>query len=142
MTTPAWLMPRSYPINVSTAPTPFSNGPVEWFASVGIRVRRVLTDYGPCYRSAWFLKQCRQLRLRNSFTRPYRPQTNGKAERYIQTLLGEWAYARTYPTSDQRKEVLFLYLNHYNYDWGHGSLHYKPPASRAPTVYKVAGNHG
>ena len=121
--------------------TAFLKRALDWFARFGIRVQRVLTDNGPCYRSKLFLKCCRHLRLRNCFTRPYRPQTNGKAERFIQTLLGEWAYARTYGTSLERHSVLPLYLIHYNHHRQHASLHYKPPITRAPTVNNVTGIH-
>jgi transposase InsO family protein len=100
------------------------------FASRGVRIERVLTDNGSCYRSAAFADSCTRLHIRHSRTRPRRPQTNGKAERFIQTLLREWAYARLYATSDERSATLPAWLNHYNYRRPHGSLSHQPPATR------------
>ena len=74
-------------------------------------------------------------------TRRYRPQTNGKAERFIQTLIREWAYVRVYATSDERKGILPNYLDHYNYHREHSSLNYQPPINRIPGVNNVVGNH-
>jgi transposase InsO family protein len=103
-----------------------------WFREQGIRVRRLLTDNGNGYRSHGFADACRRLRLRHLRTQPRRPQTNGKAERFIQTLLREWAYARVYLTSAQRAAQLPIWLRFYNYRRPHGSLHHKPPISRRP----------
>lgn len=114
---------------------------VKWFARFGITVRRVLTDNGSCYRSKLFQPRCQAMGIRKKYTRPYRPQTNGKAERFIQTLLREWAYARIYITSNERKTVLPIYLTHYNYHRQHGSLNSNPPITRMPGVYNVAGIH-
>ncbi len=119
----------------------FLDRAVQWFATHGVRIRRVLTDNGSCYRSRTFLDRCDELDIRKKFTRPYRPQTNGKAERFIQTLLREWAYFRVYRTSIERAAVLPLYLTHYNEHRQHGSLNYKPPFSRLPGVHNVAGIH-
>ena len=98
-----------------------------WFRRHGIRVRRVLTDNGSAYRSARFARLCASVGLRHLRTRPYTPRTNGKAERFIQTLLREWAYRRTYPTSRQRTEALPIWLYYYNWERGHGALHGRPP---------------
>ena len=100
------------------------------FASRGIRIERVLSDNGSCYLSTAFAQTCAQLQIVHSRTRPRRPQTNGKAERFIQTLLREWAYARLYATSDERSATLPTWINHYNYRRPHGSLSHQPPATR------------
>lgn len=105
---------------------------VAWYARHGIRVQRILTDNGSCYRSKLFAKTCRQLRVRHTFTRPYRPRTNGKAERLIQTLLREWAYRFVYRSSSQRTRWLHHYLHFYNWHRQHQALDRKPPATRLP----------
>jgi len=96
----------------------------------GIRVERVLTDNGSCYRSHLFRCLCLRRSIRLLKTRPYRPQTNGKAERFIQTLLREWAYARPYTHSRFRARALTPWLRHYNQRRPHGSLDGLPPISR------------
>jgi transposase InsO family protein len=100
-----------------------------WFRRHGIRIRRVLTDNGSAYRSARFARLCRSAGLRHRRTRPYTPRTNGKAERFIQTLLREWAYRRAYPSSRQRTEALPAWLYYYNWERGHGALRGRPPIS-------------
>jgi transposase InsO family protein len=100
------------------------------FAAHGITIKRVLTDNGSGYLSHTFAERCTQLQIKHSRTRPRRPQTNGKAERFIQTILREWAYARLYSTSDERASTLPTWLNHYNYRRPHGSLNHQPPATR------------
>ncbi len=114
---------------------------VRWFAQLGITVKRVLTDNGSCYRAKLWDRSCTRLGIKAGWTRPYRPQTNGKAERFIQTLLHEWAYRRVYRTSTERARVLPLYLTHYNYHREHGSLSAKPPASRIPGMNNARGIH-
>ena len=89
-----------------------------------------MTDNGSCYRSADFAKSCKQLHLRHIRTRPYTPKTNGKAERFIQTAIREWAYARAYQNSDQRAADLPRWLHRYNWHRPHGSLKAKTPISR------------
>ncbi len=106
------------------------------FANRGVRIQRVLTDNGSCYRSRDFADSCTQLRIIHSRTRPRRPQTNGKAERFIQTLLREWAYARLYATSKERSTTLPTWINHYNYRRPHGSLSHQPPATRLNNVLR------
>ena len=101
-----------------------------WFASLGIRIERVMSDNGGGYRSFSFAQLCELHSIRHVFTRAYRPRTNGKAERFIQTLQREWAYARPYENSDQRREVLRPWLRHYNRSRPHGSLDGEPPFAR------------
>ncbi len=108
----------------------FLKDAVTYYRSVGIKVTGIMTDNGSCYRAKAFAKACKKLALKQIFTRPYRPQTNGKAERFIQTALREWAYARAYDTSDQRAKDLPIWLHHYNWHRPHGSLESKPPISR------------
>lgn len=108
----------------------FLNEAVTYYRSLGIKVTGIMTDNGSCYRAKAFAKACRKLGLKHIFTRPYRPQTNGKAERFIQTALREWAYARAYDTSDQRAKDLPIWLHQYNWHRPHGSLQAKPPISR------------
>jgi transposase InsO family protein len=103
---------------------------VAWHKKLGIRVERVMTDNGPCYQSHAFRDACRELGLRHIRTKPYTPRTNGKAERFIQTALREWAYARAYDTSDQRAAHLPDWNHMYNWHRPHGSLNSKPPISR------------
>ena len=99
-------------------------------ASLGIAVTRVMTDNGSCYRAKAFAKACRKLGLKHIRTRPYTPRTNGKAERFIQTALREWAYAVAYPNSDHRAAELPTWLHRYNWHRPHGSLKFKTPISR------------
>jgi transposase InsO family protein len=96
----------------------------------GIQVERILTDNGSCYRAAIHSLACRALRLRHSRTRPYRPQTNGKAERFIRTLLAGWAYGAIYRSSHERTAALDGWLWHYNHRRRHSALGHQPPASR------------
>ena len=100
----------------------FLEAAVAYYASLGIAVERVMTDNGSCYRSKTFRAACKRLGLRQIFTRPYTPKTNGKAERFIQTSLREWAYARAYHNSDQRTAELPHWLHRYNWHRPHGSL--------------------
>lgn len=101
-----------------------------WFRLHGIRVRRLLTDNGPCYHSAPCQAVVTSVRLRHRFTRPYRPQTNGKAERFIRTLLHEWAYAQAYTHSRFRTAALPRYLQFYNTERRHSALGFQTPAQR------------
>jgi transposase InsO family protein len=103
---------------------------IRWFRQRGVRSERLLTDNGNGYRSTRFRKACAELGLRHLFTRPYTPRTNGKAERFIQTLLREWAYVRPYRTSNQRTRRLPSWLDHYNRQRPHTALGYRPPISR------------
>ena len=103
---------------------------IAWFRSLGVTVERVMSDNGACYRSHAHAAACRELGLRHIFTRPYRPRTNGKAERFIQTLQNRWAYGAVYATSAARSAALPGWLSHYNFKRRHGSLGKKPPAAR------------
>jgi transposase InsO family protein len=102
-----------------------------FYAQHGIRIRRLLTDNGSCYRSRHFRAACLELGIQHRFTRPYTPRTNGKAERFIQTALREWAYVRHYFNSEERDQSLLPWLEYYNFHRPHGSLGYAPPISRA-----------
>ena len=108
----------------------FLEAAVAYYAKLGIRVERVMTDNGSCYRSKMFGAACKRLCLRQIFTRPYTPKTNGKAERFIQTALREWAYARAYQNSPQRSAELPHWLHRYNWHRPHASLKAKTPISR------------
>jgi transposase InsO family protein len=103
---------------------------VREFRRRGIRIDRVLTDNGGAYRSRPFRKACRWLGVATKRTRPYRPQTNGKAERFIQTLIRKWAYAVPYASSEQRRAALPAWLQFYNEERPHASLHYQSPVSK------------
>ena len=103
---------------------------VAWYKSHGVHVTSVMTDNGSCYVSHRFATACKSLGLRHLRTRPYRPCTNGKAERFIQTLLRGWAYYRPYPTSTQRTLRLPSFLSHYNHRRPHASLGKQTPAAR------------
>jgi transposase InsO family protein len=102
---------------------------IAWFAEHDITVQEVMTDNGSPYRSKLWAAEMNHRGLVHIRTRPYRPRTNGKAERFIQTLLREWAYATTYRNSDHRAAVLPRWLHHYNHTRLHGSLGHKPPIS-------------
>jgi transposase InsO family protein len=108
----------------------FLTAAVAYYAGLGVTVTRVMTDNGACYRSTAFRNACKALGLRHIRTRPYTPKTNGKAERFIQTSLREWAYAQAYPTSDHRKAELPRWLHQYNWHRPHGSLQSQTPISR------------
>jgi transposase InsO family protein len=114
----------------ATTATGFLQRALGFFAGYGITVERVMTDNGAAYRSHLHAHLCRQLGLRHLRTQPYRPRTNGKAERFIQTLQREWAYGQLFPTSAHRTKALTPWLNHYNFTRPHGALSHKPPGSR------------
>jgi len=101
-----------------------------WFASMGITVEAVMSDNGACYRSGAHAEACRELGMRHLRTRPYRPRTNGKAERFIQTLQNKWAYGAIYGSSAERTAALPGWLTHYNFRRRHGSLGHRPPGAR------------
>jgi transposase InsO family protein len=114
----------------ATTATGFLRRAVAHFRAYGIRVEQVMTDNGNAYRSAVHAIACRALKLKHLRTRPYRPRTNGKAERFIRTLLGGWAYAAIYPDSQSRRAALSAWLDFYNRRRPHGSLSHQPPLQR------------
>lgn len=101
------------------------------FSRFGFTIRRVLTDNGSCYRDGRFRMLLNKQHVKHRFTRASTPRTNGKAERFIQTMLREWAYSRTYQNSDQRTAQIDPWLHDYNFHRPHSSLTLKTPASRA-----------
>ena len=103
---------------------------VAWFAERGVHVQAVMSDNGSAYIAHAYRQALSELGLRHLRIKPYRPRTNGKAERFIQTLQNEWAYSRIYGSSPERTAALPLYLDRYNYRRPHGSLGHQPPASR------------
>ena len=105
-----------------------------WFATMGIQVHRVLTDNGACYRSRAWATAMAETTCRHSRTRPYRPQTNGKAERFNRTLLSEWAYAKPYASERARRRALPRWLHIYNHHRAHSSLAGQPPISRVTNL--------
>ena len=109
----------------------FLHAAIEFFAAHRIAIRALLTDNGSCYRSAQFREACSRMHIKHHRTRPYTPRTNGKAERFIQTALREWAYSQHWPNSDQRDLKLQPWTDYYNHERPHGSLNYKPPISRS-----------
>jgi transposase InsO family protein len=116
----------------------FLHRAIAFFADHGITVQRVMTDNGSPYVSHAHALACSALAVRHLRTRPYRPRTNGKAERFIQTLLATWAYARGYSSSAERTAALDAWLHHYNFIRPHGSLGHKPPGTR---LTKAPGNY-
>jgi transposase InsO family protein len=111
---------------------------VDWFAERGVQIKAVMSDNGSAYVAHAYRNALSELGLRHLRIRPYRPRTNGKAERFIQTLTNEWAYERIYGSSRERAAALPLFLERYNYRRPHGSLGHQPPASR---LTNVVGNY-
>jgi transposase InsO family protein len=105
-----------------------------WYAAAGITIERVITDNGGCYRSKAWAAACDDLDITHKRTRPYRPQTNGKVERFHRTLTDEWAYARPCTTETQRRAALDPWLHIYNHHRGHTALKGLPPASRVTNL--------
>jgi len=101
-----------------------------WYSRHGITIERILTDNGSAYRGVVHAVACRQLGIRHLRSRPYRPQTNGKAERFIRTLLNGWAYGAIYRSSIERTKALDGWLWHYNHQRPHAALGHRPPLSR------------
>jgi transposase InsO family protein len=111
---------------------------VAWFAERGVKIRAVMTDNGACYVSHAHRAALRELGLRHLRIKPYRPRTNGKAERFIETLLNEWAFVRVYGSSAERTRALPLFLDRYNFRRPHGSLAKRAPATR---LNNLVGNY-
>jgi transposase InsO family protein len=116
---------------------------VAHFRAHGIRVERVMTDNGSCYRAVIHALACKALGIEHLRTRPYRPRTNGKAERFIRTLLGGWAYGAIYATSRERRASLAGWLDFYNRRRPHGSLGHQPPLQRLAVLRRnnLAGSY-
>ena len=108
----------------------FLKAAVAYYKSFGVIIERVMTDNGSCYRSGTFTKACRRLGIKHIRTKPYTPRTNGKAERFIQTSLREWAYARAYRSSKQRARELPFFMHRYNCHRPHASIGRVPPITR------------
>jgi transposase InsO family protein len=108
----------------------FLRAALAYYASLGIKIERVMTDNGSCFKSFAFRRACKRLGLRHIRTKPYTPKTNGKAERFIQTTLREWAYATAYENSRQRKDRLPIWLHQYNWHRPHAGIDDKTPISR------------
>jgi transposase InsO family protein len=108
----------------------FLDAALAFFARLGVKAQRIMTDNGACYQAHAFARACQRHKLRHLRTRPYRPKTNGKAERFIQTLSREWAYARSYHHSDERTAHLLPWLHRYNWHRPHSALNRMPPVSR------------
>ena len=108
----------------------FLKGALAYYESLGVKVERVMTDNGSCYKSFAFRRACKRLGLKHIRTKPYTPRTNGKAERFIQTGLREWAYAQAYPNSRERKTQLPIWLHRYNWHRPHAGIGDKTPISR------------
>lgn len=115
---------------------------LRYYRQLGVQVESVMTDNGTAYRSKRWAKLLRRLKLRHIRTRPYTPRTNGKAERFIQTLLREWAYAYRYPNSDARAAELEPWMHHYNWRRPHSATEHRPPTSRlGARGNNVSGNY-
>ena len=119
----------------------FLDHAARYYATLGVRVRCIMTDNAKVFRSLPFTAICRRWRLRHIFTKLYTPRTNGKAERFIQTLVNRWAYGAIYNTSAERTTALPGWLNYYNYQRRHGSLSHKTPETRLRELTNLAGNY-
>ena len=125
----------------ATTAAGFLRRAVRFYRRHGITVERVMSDNGACYRSTIHSLACRALGLRHLRTRPYRPRTNGKAERFIRTLLAGWAYGALYGSSDERTAALDGWLWTYNHRRPHGALNHKPPIARHNELNNLAGSY-
>jgi transposase InsO family protein len=125
----------------ATTAIAFLRRAVAFYASHGITVQQLLTDNGSAYRSSIHAVACRALRIKHLRTRPYRPQTNGKAERFIRTMLGGWAYGAIYRDSSERTAALPGWLELYNWRRPHGALNHKPPGTRLHELNNVLGSY-
>lgn len=109
---------------------------VAYYASLGVRIERVMTDNGTGYKNQ-FRAACEELGIRHIRTRPYTPKTNGKVERFVQTSLREWAYVRPYESSAQRQAALQPFIDGYNWLRPHSALNHQSPVSRSPAMYNL-----
>jgi len=118
----------------------FLDDAVAHYARLGVSIKRLLTDNGSAFRSKAFARACERLGIRHKFTRAYRPQTNGKAERFIQSALREWAYAWTFQNSAQRTDALNSWQHHYNWHRPHAGINGATPMSRFPQLTEPENN--
>jgi transposase InsO family protein len=127
----------------ATTAAGFLRRAIAHYRAHGIRVERVMTDNGSCYRGVVHALACKSLGIKHLRTRPYRPRTNGKAERFIRTMLGGWAYGAIYATSAERRAALPGWLDFYNRRRPHGSLSHQPPLQRLETLRRnnLAGSY-
>ena len=119
-----------YPDEKRRSAVQFLHNAHAYYKSLGVRLKRLLTDNGPAFHSTAFARACKRLGIKQSFTRPYRPQTNGKAERFIQSALREWAYAFVYEHSDARARSLDYWIHHYNWHRPHQGIGGIAPMTR------------
>jgi transposase InsO family protein len=129
------------PDEQATTAVAFLRRAVAFYARHGISVERVMSDNGACYRSTIHAFACRAMGLKHLRTRPYRPRTNGKAERFIRTLLAGWAYGAIYGSSRERSAALDGWLWTYNHRRPHGALSHKPPIARLAELNNLAGSY-
>lgn len=127
---------RMYPDERKESATDFLRCATDYFAKLGVPIERLITDNGPAFRSAVFGAACLELGMQQKFTRAFRPQTNGKAERFIQSALREWAYGRAYEHSGQRLAALSVWNHFYNWHRQHHGIGCQPPMSRLSTSRK------
>jgi transposase InsO family protein len=125
-----------YPDERKESATAFVRAAAQYFAQLRIPIQRVITDNGPSFRSVVFGAACLELGIQQRFTRAFRPQTNGKAERFIQSALREWAYGRAYQHSDQRRAALPYWTHFYNWHREHHGIGCQVPMSRLSTSRK------
>jgi len=125
----------------ATTAAGFLRRAVDFYRRHGVQVEAVMTDNGSAYVSALHSLACRMLGIRHLRTRPYRPQTNGKAERFIRTMLAEWAYGAIYASSSERTAALAGFLWRYNFKRNHGSLGRKPPSARLAELNNALGSY-
>ena len=121
-----------YPDERKESAISFLNSAVAYYSKLGITVQRLITDNGPAFHSKAFVAECMGLAIKQKFTRAYRPQTNGKAERFIQSAIREWGYGRTYTHSDERRAALPVWNHFYNWHRQHHGIGCQPPMSRLP----------
>jgi transposase InsO family protein len=140
MTPPAWPTPRLADEKATTA-VAFLRRAVAFYAAHGITVERVMTDNGSAYRSTLHALVCRALGLRHLRTRPYRPRTNGKAERFIKTMIAGWNDGAIYGSSRERTAALDGWLWTYNHRRLHGVLSHKPPIARLEELNTLPGTY-
>ena len=128
---------QTYPDEKQASAVDFVRQATGYFASLRVPIQRVLTDNGPAFHSTTFAEACLELGIAQKFTRAYRPQTNGKAERFIQSALREWAYGRSYENSEQRRAALPAWNHFYNWHRPHHGIGCQPPMSRLNATGKT-----